>query len=380
MNTILSAAIALTTLTSLFLVLRYRNTRIEGSAPMPLVTFLAALFTSGLDVGLLMFPMVDFEIFASEPDYAFANPLALEFGFWGFLVWGFYFLTTFYFCVVEPRLQLFEIPAIKLINNLTIIGTCAFTGYLFLHYLPGYIEGMPDAVRYALVAGTVLVAVISSTQIRFVKVLSLASSGLFFALIAGSFLASDMGVSGFADTVGQFGDYFGQLPRYVFPINDYHAFYLFWWFAWSIMIGQFVSRFVSGFTAWQLLLLLLVVPSIPIALWFSVLYWYFANDISIAGLMSWAMMGVGILFVVNSLDSLTRLYTQNIGLTVDALGTKRYVAVNWVILFALVMAFQFTPFKIEWVGLVVVGIYAAIYTLVFLRRAAISPRLNSQAL
>ena len=371
MNTILSAAIALTTLTSLLLVLRYRNTRIEGSAPMPLVTFLAVLFTSGLDVGLLMFPMVDFEIFASEPDYAFANPLALEFGFWGFLVWGFYFLTTFYFCVVEPRLQLFEIPAIKLINNLTIIGTCAFTGYLFLHYLPGYIEGIPDAVRYSLVAGTVLVAVISSTQIRFVKVLSLASSGLFFALIAGSFLASDMGVSGFADTVGQFGDYFGQLPRYVFPINDYHAFYLYWWFAWSIMIGQFVSRFVSGFTAWQLLLLLLIVPSIPIALWFSVLYWYFANDISIAGLMSWTMMGVGILFVVNSLDSLTRLYTMNIGLTVEVLGTGRYVAVNWVILFMLIMAFQFTPFKIEWVGLVVVGIYAAIYTLIFLRRAAL---------
>jgi len=370
-NTILSAAIALTTLTSLLLVLRYRNTRIEGSAPMPLVTFLAVLFTSGLDVGLLMFPMVDFEIFASEPDYAFANPLALEFGFWGFLVWGFYFLTTFYFCVIEPRLQLFEIPAIKLINNLTIIGTCAFTGYLFLRYLPGYIEGIPDAVRYTLVAGTVLVAVISSTQIRFVKVLSLASSGLFFALIAGSFLASGMGVSGFADTVGQFGDYFTQLPRYVFPINDYHAFYLFWWFAWSIMIGQFVSRFVSGFTAWQLLILLLIVPSIPIALWFSVLYWYFANDISIAGLLSWAMMGVGILFVVNSLDSLTRLYTTNIGLTVEALGTGRYVAVNWVILFLLIMAFQFTPFKIEWVGLVVVGIYAAIYTLVFLRRAAL---------
>jgi len=43
--------------------------------------------------------------------------------------------------------------------------------------------------------------------------------------------------------------------------------------------------------------------------------------------------------------------------------------VNWVILFLLIMAFQFTPFKIEWVGLVVVGIHAAIYTLVFLRRA-----------
>jgi prolipoprotein diacylglyceryltransferase len=37
----------------------------------------------------------------------------------------------------------------------------------------------------------------------------------------------------------------------------------------------------------------------------------------------------------------------------------------------LVLAFQFTPFKIEWVGLVVIGIYTAIYSLVFLRRAAL---------
>ena len=129
-----------------------------------------------------------------------------------------------------------------------------------------------------------------------------------------------------------------------------------------------VDGLASGISTWQLLVLLLVVPSIPIALWFSVLYWFFSNEISIAGLMSWAMMGIGILFVVNSLDSLTRLYTQNTGLTVEALGTGRYIATNWAILFALVLAFQFTPFKIEWVGLTVVGVYAAIYLLVFMRR------------
>ena len=368
MNAILSVAIVITTLTSLFLVVRYRNMRLTGATPIPLLTFMAILFTSGLDVGLIMFPMVDFKIFAAESAYAFANPLAIEFGFWGFLVWGFYFLTTFYFCVVEPRLKLFEIPFIKLINNLTIVGTCAFTGYLFLHYLPDYIEGIPDPVRFTLVAATVLVAVISSTQIRFVKILSLISSALFFTLIAGAFLASEMGGAGLLTSATLLAGYFGQLDRFVLPVNDYHAFYLFWWFAWSIMIGQFVSRFVSGISTWQLLVLLLVVPSIPIALWFSVLYWFFSNEISIAGLMSWAMMGIGILFVVNSLDSLTRLYTQNTGLTVEALGTGRYIATNWAILFALVLAFQFTPFKIEWVGLTVVGVYAAIYLLVFMRR------------
>jgi len=216
------------------------------------------------------------------------------------------------------------------------------------------------------------VAVISSTQIRFVKVLSLISSALFFALIGGVFLASDMGGAGLLASAALLGDYFGQLDQFVLPVNDYHAFYLFWWFAWSIMIGQFVSRFVGGISTGQLLVLLLVVPSIPIALWFSVLYWYFANGVSIAGLMSWAMMGIGILFVVNSLDSLTRLYTQNLGLTVERLGTGRYIVANWLILFALVLAFQFTPFKIEWVGLTVVGIYAAVYCLVFMRRAALS--------
>jgi hypothetical protein len=66
-------------------------------------------FHVGLDVGLIMLPLTEFPVYAREPVYAFANPLAITFGFWGFLVWGFYFLTTFYFLVVEPRLRLFEI-------------------------------------------------------------------------------------------------------------------------------------------------------------------------------------------------------------------------------------------------------------------------------
>ena len=74
------------------------------------------------------------------------------------------------------------------------------------------------------------------------------------------------------------------------------------------------------------------------------------------------------LSLVNPRIPRPRLYTQNIGLTIERLGTPGYIAVNWTILFALVLSFQFTPFKIEWVGLVVIGIYAAVYALVFLRR------------
>jgi len=367
-TSILSVAIVVTTLTSLVLVTRWRNVVCTGPLPATLFTFIAILFTSGLDVGLIMFPLVDFGVYATEAEYAFTNPLAVEFGFWGFLVWGFYFLTTFYFCIVEPRLRLFDVPVIRTTNNIVIIGTCAFTAYLFLVYLPSYIEGISDALRFGLVAIVVLAAALSSTHLRFIAILSVSSTWLFFALIAGVWLVSGMGFGGLAGSLVNVGGYFANIHRFVLPLTDYHQFYLYWWFAWSIMIGQFVARFVGGLKVWQLLLALLVVPSIPIALWFSVLYFYFSNDLQVPGLWRAAMIVVGVLFVINSLDSLIRLYTQNLDLTVERLGVKWYLAANWAALFGLVLLYQFTPLRIEWVGMVVVAIYAAVYALIFRRR------------
>ncbi len=368
MTEILTVAIAITLLTSLVLVTQWRNVRCTGIMPVSLFTFIAIVFTSGLDVGLIMFPLVDYAVYAQEEQYSFANPLALEFGFWGFLVWGFYFLTTFYFCIVEPRLKLFEIPAIKMTNNIVIVGTCAFTGYLFLIYLPDYIEGISDSFRFGLVAAVVLFAAFSSTEIKFVKILSVASTWLFFALIAGIWLSSGMGFTGLAGTMTKIGEYFTNIHRFVMPITDYHQFYLYWWFAWSIMIGQFVSRFVSGLQTWQLLLVLLIVPSIPIAVWFSVLYYFFENGLEIGTYWRLAMIVVGVIFVINSLDSLIRLYTENLEITVERVGRPAYVAGNWLALFSLVLLYQFTPLRIEWVGLVVIALYGAVYALVYRRR------------
>ena len=111
-----------------------------------------------------------------------------------------------------------------------------------------------------------------------------------------------------------------------------------------------------------------IVPSVPIGIWFSVLYFYFDNGIDVSNFWRLAMITVGIIFVINSLDSLIRLYTRNLHLTVERMGTAKYIAANWVALFSLVLLYQFTPLKIEWVGLIVIGIYAAVYVLVFKRR------------
>jgi len=367
MQTILSIAIIITLATSGLVLLFRRNLTITGNMPASLFAFMAILFTSGLDVGLIMFPLTEFPVYASEQPYQFASPLAIEFGFWGFLVWIFYFLTTFYFCIIEPRLKLFQIPLIRFVNNCVVIGTCAFTGFLFLSYLPNYIQGISEPLRYGLVALVVLCAVVSSTDIRFVKLLSVTSTWLFFLLVILMWNQSGMSMGGFFTIYGEIGSYFSNIRKFIAPITDYHAFYLFWWFSWSIMIGQFVSRFVGGLKTWQLFLALLIIPSIPISIWFSVLYYYYLNSVTISPFFNAAMVLVGIIFVMNSLDSLMRLYSDNLNISVQRFGRAGYIIGNWLLMYGLILIYQFTPLKIEWIGLLVIAIYLVIYILVIKR-------------
>jgi len=368
MTTWLSIGILFTFAAIAFVIYRWGNMKCIGVTPVRKFTFIAILFTSGLDVGLIMFPLTEFAGYAdlaTSPEYGFSNPLAIEFGFWAFFIWAFYFLTCFYFCVIEPRVKFFEIPLIKFINNLVIIGTCAFTAYLLLTNLPWYLPDLGDGETivgsfYLIVFLVIAAAVYSSTNIRYVRILSLSSSWLFLGLIAlmwaGAFLSDNSSVGEFFTTFALLGDYFTNLHNFILPINDYHEFYLFWWFAWSIMIGQFTARFVGGMRTYQVLIAMMVFPSIPIAIWFSVLYYYSANAISTAGFYNLAMVIVGITFVINSLDSLVRLYTDNLNLTVQRFGKVRYIIGNIVLLSALTLLFKLDFLQIQWVGALAIGL------------------------
>lgn len=362
MQIILSFGVLLAFVLVAFCTIKWWNLRCVGVTPVPLFTFIAILFTSGLDVGLIMFPLTEFGGYAEEPAYAFTNPLAIEFGFWGFLIWVFYFLTAFYFCIIEPRVRFFENPIVKIINNLVIIGTCAFTASLFLVYLPGYIPEIGDGETivftfYVIVFAVILAAAYSSTDIKYVRILSVGSTALFMMLIAGLWIYAGMGLGEFASTISNIGSYFMNLHMFVLPLTEYHEFYLFWWFAWSIMIGQFTSRFVGGLKTQHLLLALLICPSIPLAAWFTVLYYYHLNAIPTAGIVNLAMIVVGVTFVINSLDSLIRLYTDNLRLTTERFGKVAYIAGNVTVLFILTLLFQSQWLQIQWIGAIVVGIY-----------------------
>lgn len=368
MGLIISVAMIASLVLSLIIVLIRPNLRLSGAMPSSVITFAAILFTSGLDVGLIMFPLTEFPLYASGEAYNFTNPLAMTFGAWGFMVWALYFLTTFYFCAIEPRLKLFEIPLIKAVYNIIVIATCAFTGFLFFKYLPDYITGINVPLRYGFVALVVLLAILSSTNTRYIKWLSILSMGLFFGLLTAVFLTGGADITGLWRNLGLMADYFPNMHRFATPISDYHQFYLYWWMAWSIMIGQFVSRYVGGLKTWQLIIALLVLPSITIAFWFAVLYGYYERAIEISQALNWAMIVVGVLFVINSLDSLTRLYTENLNLTVERFGRVKYIALNWGLLFGLVLLYRHTELKIEWVGLAVIAIYTAILMLLWQKR------------
>ena len=365
----LSAGIALTLLSIVFILWKWGNLTMIGVTPVKTLTFISILFTSGLDVGLIMFPLTEFGTYAdtaTNPEYDFTNPLAIEFGFWGFFIWAFYFLTCFYFCVIEPKVKFFEITWVRVINNVVIIGTCAFTAFLLLKNLPWYLPSLGDGETivpafYLIVFAAIAFSVYSSTDIKFVKILSVSTTWLFIALIGfmwgGAFLWGKGEMADYFAATSLLGGYFANIQHFLFPMNGYHAFYLFWWFAWSIMIGQFTTRFVGGLKTWQVLSAMLIFPSIPIALWFGVLYYYHEANLDTTGIRNLAMVFVGVVFVINSLDSLIRLYTDNLNLSSRRLGKWKYFFMNFIALCALTLLFKIDFLQIQWVGALVIALF-----------------------
>ena len=372
-----------------YILIKWGNMKCIGVTPLRTPVFMAILFTSGLEVGGIMLPLIDFPRFEdliNYPEYSFTNPLAMEFASMGFAIWSGYFMMCFYFCIIEPKVRFFEIPLVKFLNTAVIIITCSFTTYLFLSNLPFYLPEFGDGKNlntffYLVVFLVISAATYSSTKIKYVRILSLTSSTLFFLLIIGMWIASftieQARFSEIFSTSILLGDYFIDLPKFLLPINLYHEFYLYWWFSWYIMIGQFLARFVGGVRTYQLLLMILFIPSIPLAMWFSVIFIYYQNNIEIYGMYNLLMMFVGTLFVINSLDSLIRLYTDNLNITTKKLGTRNYLLINIFSLCVLTLMYNFEFLQIEWIGAIVAGLFIACICFILLNKFKIVNQIDS---
>jgi choline-glycine betaine transporter len=174
MTEIITVAYICVLASALFVLLRWRNVVCTGDTPVGVLTLVALLFTAGLDMGLVMLPLTEFPVYEADDVYAFTNALAVEFGMWGPLVWLMYFLT--YFVALEPRLKIFEIPAVKWIYNPTVIATCAFTCYLFMINLPSYLPGVSQATVWLIAMVVIGFSVVSSANLGIMKWLAIVST------------------------------------------------------------------------------------------------------------------------------------------------------------------------------------------------------------
>ena len=66
MQVILSIAVIAVLCASLVLVWHWGNLILTGQMPVRFFAFFSILFTSGLDVGLIMFPLTEFPIYEAE--------------------------------------------------------------------------------------------------------------------------------------------------------------------------------------------------------------------------------------------------------------------------------------------------------------------------
>jgi hypothetical protein len=77
------------------------------------------------------------------------------------------------------------------------------------------------------------------------------------------------------------------------------------------------------------------------------------------------MVFVGTLFVINSLDSLIRLYTDNLNFTPKRLGKSKYIILNILSLSGLTLMYNYDFLEIEWVGAIVIGLVVSCLIYIF---------------
>lgn len=242
-----------------YILFKWGNMKVVGVMLVRIFIFIVIFFILGLDVGFIMFLFIEFVGYVDISvsfEYVFINLFVIEFGFWGFLIWGFYFFICFYFCVIELKVKFFEFFVVKFVNNVVIIGICVFMVFLLLFNFLWYLLLVGDGelvvfVFYLIVFVVIVFVVYLSISIKYVCILSFIIMWVFIVLIIGMwvvvFVFGESEIMVYFINLGFIGGYFVNIDNFVLFINEYYEFYLFWWFSWSIMIGQFMFCFVGGF-------------------------------------------------------------------------------------------------------------------------------------
>jgi choline-glycine betaine transporter len=98
------------------ILLKRDSIRCTSVTPVGTFTLIALWFASGLDVDLIVSPLTGFVSYAdigTSPEYTFTNPLAIEFGFWAFLISVFLLSHLFLFLRACTQSTVFPFPWLR---------------------------------------------------------------------------------------------------------------------------------------------------------------------------------------------------------------------------------------------------------------------------
>lgn len=343
MNTIIEIGIVGILVLGVVLMFVYRKNSLTGSEPTSITALIAILFTSGLDGGFILLPLIEFNQYAKDEVYQFTNPLAIELGFWGISAWAMYFVSTLYFLTLEPKLKLFEIIWVKRLSACVVVATCAFTLSLFIDLIPLYLPQQLKQSTWLLGALTTIIVIASLVISINTKLMTFVSKVSVFVFILFCFYLAWILKFDFTDlsqSIAFGADYFSHIHRFILPFNDYHEFYLAWWMTWSVMLGQFVAKFVRSLRPLTLFFVMTILPLLPSFIWFSLLFQLFESSYVLSSSSQLVMLILGCAFVINSIDFMVANYSQTFNLTLNKQGPVKFVIFNTTFLLLLTYLFQ----------------------------------------
>lgn len=333
-------------------VLFFKHVHFPGKQTTVPLAFFSILFTAGLDGGLILLPLSEFSTYDNSPYYW---PLTTEFIYWGITVWFMYFVSCCYFCCIEPKAKIFNIPLVKRLNGCFILLTAAFTVGLSVDNLPRYlsylnIDSVSSTQSIMIAATTIIVATIMSTSVSLITRLSHVSILCFMFLLFATSIYVKSDWQTLMTGLQAMKSYFGHFHHTIIPKNAYHTFYLGWWFSWSIMLGQYLAQFTRGMKLSKVLFCVCFAPILPLFIWFTVLFEIQLQQLTLAPWLSLCFVVVAFMFVINSVDFMIHLYSDSLSIQLKKYGNAAYVLINSILLIATFLLFKEHILLIEYVG------------------------------
>ncbi len=387
MTWVISAGIILIVCCCVCLFVYCADKKFTGDKPVSKLAFFAIIFTSGLDGGFILLPLIEFRQYQLSSDYEFANPLAVEVGFWGISVWLIYFASTLYFCALEPKVKFFKRPWIKFIHSIIVLLTCAFTLSLFSqsvsYFLSPLVSTNIDSWVAILSVFIVVFAITAGIKVKFMTLLSQSSLLLFISLVFIVAILGDYSWINARESMVLTSEYFHNLPTFILPFNDYHEFYIAWWLTWTIMLGQFVSRFVNNMSPLMLLNIMVILPLLPTFIWFSLLFHWYQTDMPLNISFNVLMIIVAMLFVINSLDFMTAHYSQTLRLnvqrfSVNLMGKFLFVGINSLVLLVMTYLFHTKLLMVNYIAVLVIVLIVLLLLALLKNSARVKQYLEKQ--